>query len=99
MSPAVKSLFDSRTKSFFNSDIPSLGVLPSIAELLHRYELFDYFENWHDSSTFRTYTRWKKIVGDKIFDFERHAWDSFRESHPDNLTPVLKPCPRFASGH
>ena len=25
----------------------------------------------------------KKIVQDKIFDFERHAWDSFCESHPD----------------
>ena len=61
MSPAVKSLFDSRTKSFFNSDIPSLAVLPSIAEVLHKYELFDYFENWHDSSTFPTYTRWKKL--------------------------------------
>ena len=60
ISPAVKSLFDSRTKSFFNSDITSLGVLPSIAELLHKYELFDYFESWHDSSTFPTYTRWKK---------------------------------------
>ena len=83
MSPAVKSLFDSRTKSFFNSDITSLGSLPSIAEVLHKYELFGYFENWHDSSTFLTYTRWKKIVRDKIFDFERHAWDSFCESHPD----------------
>ena len=74
MSSAVKSLFDSRAKSFFNSDITSLGVLPNIAEVLHKYELFDYFENWHDSSTFPTYTRWKKIVWDKIFDFERHAW-------------------------
>ena len=73
MSPAVKSLFDSRTKSFFDSDITTLGVLPSIAETLHKYELFDYFENWHDSSTFPTYARWKKIVRDKIFDSERHA--------------------------
>ena len=80
----MKSLFDSRTKSFFfNSDITSLGVLPSIAEALHKYELFDCFENWHDSSTFPTYTRWKKIVPDKIFDFGRHAWDSFCEFHPD----------------
>ena len=54
MSPAVKSLFDSRTKSFFESDLTSLGALPSIAEALHKYELFDYFENWHDSSTFPT---------------------------------------------
>ena len=30
MSPAVKSLFDSRTKSFFDSNITSLGMLPSV---------------------------------------------------------------------
>ena len=60
MSPAVKSLFDSRTKSFFDSNITSLGVLPNIAGALRKYELFDYFENWHDSSTFPTYTRWKR---------------------------------------
>ena len=59
MSPAVKNLFDSRTKSFFDSNITSLGVLPSIAEALHKYELFDYFENWHNSFIFPTYTRWK----------------------------------------
>ena len=31
----------------------------------------------------QTYTGWKTIVRDKIFDFERHAWDSFCESHLD----------------
>ena len=30
MSPAVKSLFDSRTKSFFDSNITSLGVFPAL---------------------------------------------------------------------
>ena len=45
MSPAVKRLFDSKAKSFFDSDITSVGILPSIAEALHKYELFDYFEN------------------------------------------------------
>ena len=83
MSPAVKSLFDSRTKNFFDSNITSLDVLPSIAEALHKHELFDCFENWHDSSTFPNYTRWKRIVQDKIFDFERQAWDSFCKSYPD----------------
>ena len=52
MSPAVKSLFDSRTKSFFDPDITSLSVLPSIVEALHKYELFQYLKNWHKSSTF-----------------------------------------------
>ena len=101
MYPAVKSLFDSRTKSFFDFDITSPGVLPSIAESLHKYELFDYFENWHDSSTLLTYTRLNKIVQDKIFDFERHAWDRFCESHPDMRVAhsCLENAPAFASGH
>ena len=83
MSHAVKSLFDSITKSFFDSDITSLGVLPSIAETLHKYELFHYFKNWHNSLTFPIYSFWKKIVRDKICDFVGRAWDSFCESHPN----------------
>ena len=63
MSPAVKSLFDSRTKSFFDSDVTSLSVLPSIAEALHKYELFHCFENWHNSLTFPIYSSWKKLCG------------------------------------
>ena len=101
MSPAVKSLFDSRTKSFFDSDITSLGVLPSIAEALHKYELFHYFKNWHNNSIFPIYSSWKNIVQDKICDSERHAWDSFCESHP-NMRAVqscLENCPIFTSGH
>ena len=34
MTRLIKNLCDSRTKSFFDSDISSLGVLPSIAESL-----------------------------------------------------------------
>ena len=78
-----ENLFNSRTKSFFDSDITSLGVLPSIAEALYKYELFHYFENWHNSLTFLIYSSWKKIVQDKIFDFERRAWDSFCECDPN----------------
>ena len=81
MSRAVKSLFNSRTKSFFYSNITSLRVLPSIAEALHKYEQFHFFENWHNSSTFPIYSSWEKIVQDKIFNFERRAWDSVCESH------------------
>ena len=83
MSPAVKSLFDSRAKSFFDSDITSLGVLASIAEALYKSELFRCFENWHNSSTFPIYFASKKIMLDKISDFERRTCDSFCESHPD----------------
>ena len=38
MSPAVKSLLYNRIKSFFDSHITSLAVLPSIVEILHKYE-------------------------------------------------------------
>ena len=81
MSRAVKSLFDSRTESFFYSNITSWRALPSIAEALHKYEQFHFFENWHNSSTFPIYSSWEKIVHDKIFNFERRAWDSVCESH------------------
>ena len=42
-----------------------------------------------------------KIVRDKIFDFERHASDSFCESQPDMRVAhsCLENVPLFASGH
>ena len=50
-------------KASFDSYITLLGVLPSIAEALNKYELFDHFENCYDSSSFPAYTRWKKLCG------------------------------------
>ena len=40
LTPLIKNLFDSRTKCFFNSNISSLGVLPSIAESLENLIFF-----------------------------------------------------------
>ena len=74
-SPAVKSFFDSRSNSFFEFEITSLGVLPSINMI---------------------YSRWEKIVRDKISDLEKRAWDSFCESHP-NMS-VVRSCLLFVSG-
>ena len=56
MTPLIKDLFDIRTKSFFDSDISSLGALPSIAESLEKFDLFYYFETWYNNSIFPTYT-------------------------------------------
>ena len=70
MSPAVKSLFDSRTKCFFDSDIRSLCVFPSIAEALHKYQLFHYFENLHNSLTVQIYSSWKKLCGQDLWFWE-----------------------------
>ena len=52
LTPTVRNLFRYRVDSFFDENISSLGILPSICEALHRYELFDYFESWFHNSTF-----------------------------------------------
>ena len=81
MTPLIKNLFDNRTKSFFDSDISSLRVLPSIAESLKIFDLLDYFETWYNNSIFPTYPYWKNIVRDSIIHFLK--------SQP-GVTPTLK---------
>ena len=81
MTPLIKDLFDSRTKSFFDSDISSLGVLPIIAESLEKFDLFYYFETWHNNSIFPTYPNQKNIVRDSIVRFEKSAWHSYCDTH------------------
>ena len=48
----IKSLLDSRTKTFFDSDISSLNVLPSIAQSPKKFDLFYHFETWYNNSIF-----------------------------------------------
>ena len=55
MAPSVRSLLRSRTESLFDKDVKSIGILPSICEALNKYDLFNYFEIWFNSSTFPTY--------------------------------------------
>ena len=73
MAPAVRKLFDTRTKSFFDTSIDSLGVLPSICDALKKYGLFCYFDQWFIDSSFPTYFTWKTIVYRKIRAFEANA--------------------------
>ena len=57
MASAVKSLFFSRVNSSFEAKYPALGVLSSICEALHKYDLFQHFELWHSEGVFtRTVT-------------------------------------------
>ena len=74
MAPTVRNLFESRTESYFDTNITSVGGLLSISEALVKYDLFQYFELWFHNSTFPTFTDWKRIVRDKIQVFERDAW-------------------------
>ena len=45
-SVAVRTLFQSRTESFFDVNIISIGVVSCICEALQKYDLFDHFKAW-----------------------------------------------------
>ena len=83
ITPLIKNLFDSRTKSFFNSDISSLGIPPSIAEPLKKLDLFYCCETWYNNSIFPAYPNWKNIVRGNILHFEKSAWHNYCDTHPE----------------
>ena len=56
MASVVRNLFQIRSQSYFDANIVSLGVLPSIYEALHKYGLFSYFDSWFSDSVFPTYS-------------------------------------------
>ena len=85
MTPALQSLFELRSKSLFDANIISLGVLRSISQALHKFDLFLYFDEWFQNLIFPTYTSrsWKLIVKGRIKDYEENAWLSFVSDHPN----------------
>ena len=66
IAPEVKTLFESRVNSYFNSDINSMGFFVHINESVCKYNLNTYFEDWHANSILPSYNEWKKIVCKKI---------------------------------
>ena len=96
MASAVKSLFFSRVDSFLEATYSALGVLPSICEALHKYDLFHHFERWHSEGIFHSYNNWKLLVKSRIREKEVSDWKIFSDEHPnmqitqavfDHLTP------------
>ena len=96
MAPVVRNLFEIRTQSYFDPNIVSLGILPTICEVLQKYDLFNYFDTWFSDSVFPTYLSWKAIVKTNIWEFEENAWIDFVQKHPsskfartclDNVSP------------
>ena len=83
MSVAVTTLFQSRTESFFDVNIISIGVVSCICEALQKYDLFDHFKAWFYDCIFPTYTEWKKIVRRKVRERQKGIWSDFCSSHPD----------------
>ena len=65
MAPTGRNLLESRTESYFDTNITSVSVMLSISEVLVKYDLFQYFESWFKNSTFLIYTDWKRIVRSK----------------------------------
>ena len=82
MTPLIKNLFDSGTKSFFDSDHKAIWS-PIIAESLKKFDPFYYFETWYNNSIFPTYPNWKNIVRDNILHFVKPAWHSYFDTHPE----------------
>ena len=83
MAPSLRNLLRSRTESLFDKDVKSIGILPSICEALNKYDLFNYFEIWFNSSTFPTYGNWKSIVKNKVRDLESRLCLEFCSGHPN----------------
>ena len=83
MAPSLRNLLRSRTESLFDKDVKSIGILPSICEALNKYDFFNYFEIWFNSSTFPTYGNWKSIVKNNVCDLESRLWLEFCSGHPN----------------
>ena len=82
MAPVVRNLFQIRSQSYFDANIVSLGVLPSVCEALHKFGLFSYFDSWFSDSVFSTYSQWKSTVKTKIRESEVNTWKNFVITHP-----------------
>ena len=83
MTFVVKSLFQSRAASYFDPNIKSIGVLPSICDTLCKYNLFIYFETWFHNSVFPCYEEWKSIVYHEVRNSEMNKWTEYCVSHPN----------------
>ena len=98
--PVVRSLFESRTQNYFDTNIASTGVLPSICEILHKYDLFSYLGSWFSGSTFPTYLTWKTIVMRKIHELKKkHGTILSMAIQTCKLPkPALRMCPCISFG-
>ena len=81
MAPSLRNLLRNWTESFFDKDVKSIGILPSICEALNKYDLFNYFEIWFNSSTFPAYGNWKSILKNKVRGLESRLWLEFCSGH------------------
>ena len=83
MAPSVRNLLRNQSESLFDTCVKSIGILPSICKVIHKYDLLNYFEVWFNSSSFPSYDNWKSIVKNKVRDRENRLWLEFCAGHPN----------------
>ena len=82
MAPVLHNQVEVRSQRYFDTNIVSLGVLLSICEALHKYELFSYFDSWFSDFVLPTYSTWKSIVKTEIRDSEENTWENSVLAYP-----------------
>ena len=80
VAPSVRNLLRSRTEILFDTDVKSIGILPSICEA---YDLYNDLEIWFNSSALPKYDNWKSIVKNKVPDRESGLWLEFCSGLPN----------------
>ena len=82
MSVAVRTLFQSRTESFFDVNTISIGVVSCICEALQKYDLLTILK--HGSTTvYSLRTQNGKIVKRNVSERQEGIWSDFCSSHPN----------------
>ena len=89
MAPSLRNLLRSRPESLFDKDVKSIGILRSICKALNKYDLFNYFEIWFNSSTLPMYNNWKSTVKNKVRDLASRLWLEFCSGHPNCMLHKL----------
>ena len=80
---SIESEVTTKKLLFLGRLITEPKMTPLIAESLKKFDLFCYFETWYNNSIFSTYPNWKNIVRDNILHFEKSAWHSYCDTHPE----------------
>ena len=88
MSVSVRTLFQSRTETFFDVNMISIAItcISSIREALQKYDLFDNIKAWFLRVYIpyvHRYKEWKKIVRRKVSERQEGIWSDFCSNHPD----------------
>lgn len=83
----AKQIFTNRLVRYNNcSERQSLGFLPDIFRLLHKYNLLDYVNIYFESASFPTKCVWKSVLKRHVYQYEHNKCMINLESE---LTPRL----------